>query len=99
MPGLNSNFNRTNLGLYDRYFMTKVHLFLIFKIFFIQIVGMTRFYYIFPHLRFGLESVALTVFWIFVDFMIITGVYKTKDSDPGYMIPLSDSKPNSNEDV
>lgn len=99
MPGNNSKFDSTNLGVFDRYFTTKVHVILIFKIFLIEIVGMIRFYYIFPHMRFGLESIVLTLFLLFADFMIIKGIYRTKGSDPGYMIPLPASKPNSNDDI
>ena len=87
MPGHNSNYSNAKLDRCEKFLMTQAHLGYILLVFIIEVVSMTRFYYIFPHLRFGVESIGLTLFCIFIDVMIVKGIYKTKDSDPGYLIP------------
>ena len=66
---------------------TKIYIFIIIAIFIVEIWGMTRYYYIWPHLRFSIESLVLTAYYGFSTIMIIKGIYMAKDSDPGYLIP------------
>ena len=93
MPGIGSNVDKTKLGEWGEMFASRIHLGIIFVILVIEIVGMIRFYYIFPQMCYGVESMGLTLFWVFADFMIVRGIYRTKDSDPGYLIPSPASKP------
>lgn len=63
----------------------------IFGVFLLQVWGITRFYLTVPHLGICTESVGFSVFFLFCDVMVFKGLYRTKDVDPGYMIPKKEN--------
>ena len=87
MPGRNSNFNPADKDFLDRCFAQKVHYGVIFAVAAVETIGMTRFYYIMPELRYSLESFLLTAFFIIADVLVITAMLRSKNEDPGYLIP------------
>lgn len=92
MPGRNSNFDPKKLSFLNRLCTTKVHIGLVTMFLFVEIVGIIRFYFIFDHLRFTLESALITIFLIFIDVMVIKGLWATKDADPGYLVPMAEQE-------
>lgn len=90
MPGRNSLFDASKLTPQRRFLALNMYKFVIAGIAIASIWGWIRFYFIYPHLRFSLESLLLIVFFVFCDAMTISGILKTKDADPGYLIPPQD---------
>ena len=74
MPGHNSNFNPAIESLLDRICIQNVHIFIIIVVVMLETIGMTRFYYIMPDLRFTLECFLLSTFFIFADTLVISGM-------------------------
>ena len=90
MPGQNSNFQPDATNLKEHLLWTKAHLITIMAIIGVGGAGLTRFYFIFPELRFSLEAMTLTALCIFADYMVIAGLLAAKDADPGYLIPTGE---------
>ena len=90
MPGLNHNFDPSSLSLPSRLLTTRPHIGVIAAILTVQVWGMSRFYYVFSDTRYSPESILLTIFWVFIDIMVIQGILTTKNSDPGYLLPTED---------
>jgi len=67
MPGKNSNFDRTRSTLIDKYFFTKIYIYISVLIVVIELVGLFRCYYAWSDRRFTLESLILTLFFGFCD--------------------------------
>ena len=87
MPGQNSKFRGDEKDWMDRYFAQNVHIFIIYTIFAVEIIGMTRFYFIMPDLCLSQESIFLSTFFLIADFLVVSGLLRSKNADPGYMIP------------
>ena len=98
MPGKNSNFEPNKLKPCYWLLSTNVYVFVICLIFLVEVLGMTRYYYIWPDLRYSTESLVFTAYYCFSTVMIIKGIYMSKDSDPGYLIPNQHDKHISEEE-
>ena len=68
---------------------TKIWVFVIVTVVVLEVWGMSRFYFIYPHLRYSLESFLIGTFLLFGDWMTFKGMFRTMSADPGYLIPLS----------
>ena len=71
MPGQNSKFQPDATDLKEHLLWTKAYLITIIAVIGVGAAGLTRFYFIFPELRFSLEAMTLTVLCIFADYMVI----------------------------
>ena len=58
----------------------------------VELWGLYRVYYIWDDLCYSSESIFMTVFLTACDSMIFKGLFKTKKSDPGYLIPDEDEQ-------
>ena len=90
MPGKNSKFDATREHPCVRFVTTRIHIIVLIAVAIVEVWGVTRFYLIYPQLRFSLECISLIMFLLFCDYMTFKGMYKTKNSDPGYLIPNED---------
>ena len=98
MPGKNSLFDTQDRPLYDRIFLSQVHLYTILVVLAIEVAGVTRFYLIFPELRYTIECFVICMFFVFTDIMCFGGMLKAKYADPGYLIP-GDKKDTDQDEV
>ena len=87
MPGKNNNKDDSRYHWFIVYWAERTYKLVVFAVFILQIWGVTRFYLTIPHLGICPESVTFSVFFLFCDWMVFKGLYRTKDADPGYMIP------------
>ena len=91
MPGKNSKFDATRGNPCVRFVSTRIHIIVLIMVAFVEVWGVTRFYLVYPELRFSAQSISLIVFLLVCDIMTFKGMYKTKNSDPGYLIPNEDA--------
>ena len=88
MPGKNSAHDSATMDNWRSYISWNiVWVIVIAQVTSCEIMGMTRFFYQFEHKRWIYESIAWTFIFIFFDIMVFTGLFATKNSDPGYIIP------------
>jgi len=87
MPGKNSAFHLVERPWYDDLVQSNMHVYTILMVLVVEIVGMTRFYFIYPELRYSAECYSLLVFLVIINFMCFSGMLKAKYEDPGYLIP------------
>lgn len=92
MPGLNSKFDPTKLRTCDRLLSTNVHVFVLISVATVEVWGVTRFYLLYPHLRYSAECLAIVSFLAFCDYMTFAGMFATKYADPGYLLPSADGE-------
>ena len=88
MPGRGNAYNGSKHHWVLRYFQPLVWLGVILVTIFHEVWGMTRFYYWRKETRHCNTSIAFTVFYVFMDFMVFTSLIVCKNSDPGYLIPI-----------
>ena len=91
MPGRNSLFMAKEQPWLDRYISQKVYIFVMGTVFAIEMVGMTRFYFIMPDLRFTFECFLLVIYFLVSDYFVFTGMLACRKADPGYLIPTGSS--------
>ena len=85
MPGKNSGHNPDADSCADRYGKSKVWVAVIIACIFLEVWGMTRYYYMWVKRRWGFESIILTIYILLSDFMVFKSMIVTKNSDPGYL--------------
>lgn len=87
MPGKNSLFHLVERPWYDDLVQANMHIYTIVMVHAVELVGMIRFYFIYPELRYSPECLTILVFVMFINFMCFSGMLKAKYDDPGYLIP------------
>ena len=87
MPGKNSAFKPEKYGFFGRYILTNVPYAVMCAIIYIEVVGMGRIYFMVPEMTHTWENYILCTYWFVIDFVIFKGLNKTRNGDPGYMIP------------
>ena len=97
MPGRNSLFKAEDKSLYDRYLAQQVYIFVMGTVATVEIVGMARFFFLWPDLRFSLECFLYIAYFLISDYFVFTGMLACRRADPGYLIPTGESPPQSPE--
>ena len=87
MPGKNALYDPSERPWYDRIIMGNVHLYTIFVVLLVEVMGIVRFYLIYEDLRYTFECFAIVMFLVSADFVCFSGMLKAKYADPGYLIP------------
>ena len=71
---------------------TKIWLFILIIVVVLEVWGMTRFYLIYPQLRYSFECFLIGSFLLAGDWMTFKGMFRTMSADPGYLIPKETKK-------
>ena len=87
MPGKNSLFQAGKQPLIDRIIFQNAYILISVVIVVVELVGMYRGYYAWVARRHSLESYTMTIFFVFCDIQILTGLFKSHNADPGYIVP------------
>ena len=67
MPGKNSKFDKSKVGILDRIFLVNAYLWIGLIILIVELIGMFRGYYVWNDRKHTMESYILTAFWIICD--------------------------------
>ena len=87
MPGENSKFNPEKLDCFYRFWSTKVHVAVVISVAIVEIWGMARYFWIWPERRYCGEMFFYLNLFLSCDYMVFSGMYRTKNADPGFIIP------------
>lgn len=95
MPGA-GNATQTGKGFLEDYIMPNICYATVYVVLFLEVIGLTRFYYTQQDWRNSWECYAVTAYFVLSDVAIFRSLYLTKTLDPGYMLPAKNASENSN---
>lgn len=92
MPGENSNFNPSRYDWFTNLWKTNAHIGVSVAVVLISVWGITRYYWIWPERRYSPFMFLEAIFFLSCDVVMYAGLYRTKNIDPGYLLPGVDQQ-------